>query len=141
MNKFNFILEDAIEQQTSLTERFIITFLDGSQMIKDVDINNEMVVLLSEDEPTDKQPRGESIITKIFNASLISPFLFKPPLYKTSSMTINFNTKTKKIYQSTILDQTNLKQPSISYEGDYGNQLYYTGDFPSSALIRKKHYS
>lgn len=43
MNKFNFILDSVIEQ-TSLTERFI-TFLDGTQIIKDIDINNEIIVI------------------------------------------------------------------------------------------------
>jgi hypothetical protein len=100
LNKFNFILDEAIEQ-TLPTERFIITFLDGSQMIKDVAVNNEIIVLLSEDEPepTDRHPRGEGLITKIANSK--NHFIFDLyPLNKLDQCQLVFNTKTNQIYQT-----------------------------------------
>jgi hypothetical protein len=97
MNKFNFILDEAIEQTLLITEKFTITFHDGSQMIKEVALNHENIILLFKDEPDGKLARpgtttakGEAIIVDIKN-SKNDHFYYPGPVFKTSSMLVTIN--------------------------------------------------
>jgi hypothetical protein len=93
MSKFNFILDQPIEKELTLpTDRFTITFIDNSQLTKDVilDPESKTMLLLSEHEP---EPSGYGIIVDITDSkgNHLYNITKEQPLVKTPSITIDLN--------------------------------------------------
>jgi hypothetical protein len=93
MSKFNFILDQPIEEELTLpTDRFTITFDNNLQITKDVilDPKSKTMLLLSEHEP---EPSGYGIIVDIIDSkgNHLYNITKERPLVKTPSMTIDLN--------------------------------------------------